>query len=190
MHMTDIDSSRFSTAVDGFTARVAHVGADDLSRATPCTDWDVSALVNHVIGEMLWMPPLLEGKTIADVGNRFDGDQVGSDADASWSAAATPATRAVASSAGGETVHLSYGDVTADSYVADVTVDVLVHTWDLARALGADDRLDPQLVDFALQRVQEHADELAGSGMFAPAVSVSRDTDPQTRLLALVGRAS
>jgi uncharacterized protein (TIGR03086 family) len=181
---------RFIDAVDGFTARVANVGTADLGRSTPCTDWDVAALVNHVIGEMLWMPPLLDGKTIAEVGDRFDGDQVGTHAEASWAAAADPASRAVTASAGDSVVHLSSGDVTADSYVADVTVDVLVHTWDLARALGADDRLDPQLVDFALQRLDGHADDLAGSGMFAPAVSVGTDADPQTRLLALVGRAT
>ncbi|HMC69482.1 MAG TPA: maleylpyruvate isomerase N-terminal domain-containing protein, partial [Mycobacteriales bacterium] len=61
---------RFIDAVDGFTARVANVATDDLARATPCTDWNVADLVNHVINEMLWMPPLLDGKTIADVGDR------------------------------------------------------------------------------------------------------------------------
>jgi uncharacterized protein (TIGR03086 family) len=180
---------RFARAVTGFSARVGKVSRDDLDRPTPCTEWTVGDLVNHVIGEMLWMPPLLEGQTIADVGDRFDGDQVGADPDAAWSAAADSASRAVVDSGDGQQlVHLSYGDVPAAGYITEVTLDVVVHTWDLASALGSDEQLDPDLVAFALDRLKGREAELAGSGLFAPPVAVEDDADAQTRLLAAVGR--
>ena len=47
--------------------------------ATPCTEWDVRALVNHVLGEIRWAVPLFAGSTIAEVGDRFDGDLLGDD---------------------------------------------------------------------------------------------------------------
>lgn len=45
---------------------------------TPCADWNIRTLANHVVSENLWTPPLFEGRTVDDVGNRFDGDVLGS----------------------------------------------------------------------------------------------------------------
>ena len=179
---------RLAAAVAGFTARVGKVAPDDLSQPTPCTEWVVGQLVNHVVGELLWMPPMLEGRTIAEIGDRLDGDHIGSDAGAAWDGAADAALRAVAATDPAQVVHLSYGDVPAAAYVGEVAIDVLIHTWDLARALGVDEQLDPQLVAAALARLEGHEDELAASGLFAPARPVAADADPQTRLLAAVGR--
>src|SRR4051812_12240655 len=55
------------------------VTADQWDDPTPCTEWNVRALVNHVVGEELWVRPLLEGSTIEQVGDRFDGDLLGDD---------------------------------------------------------------------------------------------------------------
>ena len=55
------------------------VGEDQWGAPTPCADWDVRELVNHVAGEDLWTAPLLEGSTIEEVGDRFDGDLLGDD---------------------------------------------------------------------------------------------------------------
>jgi uncharacterized protein (TIGR03086 family) len=69
-----------------------------------------------------------------------------------------------------------------------LTSDLLLHAWDLARALGVDETLDPELVDAVLTAAEPHTDELAASGLFAPPVPVPADADPQTRLIALFGR--
>ena len=179
------------TALRGFATRAEQVVPEDVGRPTPCTDWDVRALLDHVAGELLWMSPMLAGKTIADVGNALDGDHLGSDVRAGWSAAMAAAQDAVVDVTDwSSAVHVSYGDVPAHAYVDEVATDVLVHTWDLARALGADEQLDGELVQLALERVDGQQDALAASGMFGSPVPVADDAPPQARLLAALGRTA
>jgi uncharacterized protein (TIGR03086 family) len=69
-----------------------------------------------------------------------------------------------------------------------LTTDVLVHTWDLARAVGVAVALDPELCESALSSAQKNEAGLRSSGMFGPPVDVSVDADIQSRLLAFLGR--
>jgi uncharacterized protein (TIGR03086 family) len=78
--------------------------------------------------------------------------------------------------------------IEAARLVPVLSQDVLVHAWDLARAVGADDRLDPELCTEFLARLPTDVDALAATGMFAPPVAVPDGADPQTRLLARLGR--
>ncbi|BAJ32577.1 MULTISPECIES: TIGR03086 family metal-binding protein [Kitasatospora] len=175
---------------------LAHFG--DLVRAvpddawqapTPCTDWTVRQLVNHLAAEQLWVPALLAGATVAEVGDRFDGDVLGADPLAAWAAAATGALAALAEPGALErTVHLSYGDREAAGYAREMTVDAVVHAWDLAQGIGADATVDPVAAEFALAELTPHTDALAASGVFAAPVPVPADADAATRLLGLVGR--
>ena len=72
--------------------------------------------------------------------------------------------------------------------VAGLTQDVLVHAWDLARAVGADDRLDTDLCAHYLRRLPEDPEVLVRSGLFGPAVHVENVEGPQRQLLARLGR--
>lgn len=166
-------------------------GEEALGWPTPCEDWNVRDLVNHVVGEALWVAPLVAGKTISDVGDRFSGDVVGADPAAAWAEAWASASGAVTSEASDvldRTVHLSYGDVPARDYVAELTNDLVIHGWDLARGLQVDDTIDADLVREVTRRTEPFADRMAGSGMYAPRVEVAPDADEQTRLLAMYGR--
>jgi hypothetical protein len=80
--------------------------------------------------------------------------------------------------------------IDAAPLVGMLSQDVLIHTWDLARAVGADDRLDPDLCSFFLSRLPDDSAPGAGSGMFAPPVELAHaDADgPQATLLARMGR--
>ena len=101
----------YRKAVDQFGGLVDQIRDDQWASPTPCTEWDVRALVNHIVNENLWMPPLLEGKTIEEVGDRFDGDVLGDDPKQSWKQASEEAVGATAQSGALErTVHLSFGD--------------------------------------------------------------------------------
>ncbi|MCI0686781.1 MAG: TIGR03086 family metal-binding protein, partial [Sporichthyaceae bacterium] len=138
--MTDAAlQQRFGAAVTEFDGRVRAVRPDQWSAPTPCPDWNVRALVNHLVGELAWMPPLLAGKTIADVGDQLDGDLLGDDPVAAWDDAVRQAS-AVVNEPGAldSTVHLSYGQTPAAAYVTEVAADLTVHAWDLARGIGAD----------------------------------------------------
>lgn len=176
-------------AIEEFQRRLNRVGDDQWHLATPCAEWDVRALVNHVVGELRWVPPLLEGKTIAEVGDALSGDLLGGDPKQTWSLAAESATDAASQEGALErTVHLSYGDRPAGAYVRELSSDVVIHTWDLARGIGADDRLDPGLVELAGTAIKPQLEEARAAGYFGPRVEVPAGADPQTALLALTGR--
>ena len=135
-------------ALEEFGRRVHAVGADPWGCPTPCTDWEVRHLVNHLVSEQLWVPPLLAGKRVADLGDGFAvGDVLGDDPVAAWDAAAAAATAAFAEpGALARVVHLSYADRPGEEYAREMIFDLVVHSWDLARGISADDTLDPGLV--------------------------------------------
>ena len=179
----------YPQALAAFGRQVRRVAPHQWAAPTPCTDWSVRDLVNHVTVEQLWVPELLMGATVAEVGGRFDGDVLDDDPAAFWQTAADAAQEAFGvPGAADVTVHLSYGDVGAPIYCAQLLADTVVHTWDLARAIGADPALAPELVDFALGEVTGHGEDLAASGLFGPPVPTPDDVTPLTRLLGLTGR--
>ena len=179
----------YERAVDGFAARVDAVGDDQWHLPTPNADWDVAALVNHLVSESLWAPPLLAGATIEEVGDRFDGDLLGTDPKAAWAAAARDAVAAVCwEGVLDRTVHVSFGDIPAADYLSQLVSDHVIHAWDLARAVGGDERLDPELVEFVLGYLGPQVDAWRAGGAFGPAVELPPGADAQSRLLAMSGR--
>ncbi|MEV3988106.1 TIGR03086 family metal-binding protein [Streptomyces sp. NPDC049837] len=182
--------ARHGEALDLFGERVHAVRPDQWDAPTPCTDWTVRDLVNHLTAEQLWVVPLLrERRTVADVGDAFEGDVLGDDPVAVWDRAAAECREAfLEKGAMDRTVHLSYGPTQATAYCSQMTSDLVIHAWDLSRAIGADERLPHDLVEFTVREVSPYADSLAGSGLFAPRLKTPPDADEQTRLLAMVGR--
>lgn len=177
----------FTKAVHQFDLRVKQIRGDQWQLPTPCTEWDVRALVKHLVYELLWLPPLLDGKTIAEVGDQFEGDTLGSDPKASWDRARQEAIEAVQKQLV-EIVHLSGGDTKTSHYLMEVFADLLIHSWDLARAIGADEQLDPKLVRICYQNLAPKAKQLKASGLYGGEIKVAKNSDLQIKLLALVGR--
>ncbi|MFJ6792833.1 TIGR03086 family metal-binding protein [Streptomyces sp. NPDC091268] len=173
-----------------FGGYVRAVADDQWAAPTPCTEWNVRELVNHVTGEQLWIPPLVaEGRSVEEVGDELSGDLLGADPVAAWDRAAAAARAAFAApGALDRTVRLSYGPALGSAYCSELTADCVVHAWDLARAIGAEDRLPDGLVEFSIKEVMPYAEGLAASGAYAPPVDIPAGADAQTRLLALVGR--
>jgi len=181
--MSDI-AERYARISAQFTERVRAVPADAWDNPSPCEGWTARDVVGHLTE---WIPA-------------FFGSQ-GVD---------FPAVPSVATDPVGawETVQRTIADALADPALATrqlttpfstqslaetvdmiVTGDVFTHTWDLARATGQDDTLDPDQLQRMIAGMTSMPDEvLRADGMFGPRIDVPADADDQTRFLAFVGR--
>ncbi|SCE73139.1 TIGR03086 family protein [Micromonospora coriariae] len=171
-----------------FVDRVDQVGPGQWSDPTPCPDWDVRALVNHVVGEDRWSVPLLAGRTVDEVGGRFAGDQLGADpATMAREAAAQAEIAATHPGARARTVHLPAGDTPAEEYLQQLLAEHLVHGWDVAVAIGAEPRLDPDVVRMCARWFAGRVDDYRRNDLVGTGPWMSTD-DEQDRLLAAFGR--
>ncbi|HEV2778337.1 MAG TPA: TIGR03086 family metal-binding protein [Actinophytocola sp.] len=176
-------------AMDVFDRAVRKIEAGSWDAPTPCSEWTVRDLLNHLVYEQLWVPDLLGGATVAEIGDRYEGDQLGDDPVRSWTEASRAARRAwLAPGALDRSVRLSRGATPAAEYCQEMTIDLAVHGWDLATALGAETEMGDELAGFLLRSVEPHVDNWQGIGIFAAPVPVPADADAQTRLVALLGR--
>lgn len=184
----------FTAAQRQFDAQVAAIG-DRWQLPTPDTEWDVAALVDHLIEEQRWVSPLLHGHDLDAAQTIVHGmastranETVGPDRVQEWLDAARAAADAVHEPDALErSVHLSRGQTPARDYLNEMVFDLTVHAWDLGRALGADPALPDSLVDYVFRAVQAIGD-LSFTGMFAPPVVVPGDASPLDRLVAATGR--
>ena len=172
-----------------FGQRVEYLRDEHLAAATPCADWTVRDLVNHLVAEHLWAPWLLKGSTVQEVGDRFDGDVVGNDPRSAWEAASAisqPAFHRPGVLDG--RVHTTGGLIDAEDYGWQMATDLSVHAWDLARGIGVVDRLDESLASALYERIAPDADSWQSTGVFAPPVPVREGAPVQDRLVGLLGR--
>ncbi|MHC5795718.1 TIGR03086 family metal-binding protein [Lacisediminihabitans sp. FW035] len=167
-----------------FGVRLAEVS--DWDAQTPDTDWTVRDLVSHVVEEQQWVPHLLAGSTVADAQRRIQ--PLGDDLRAEWRLYSLAATSAWDAASTDARVHLSYDTVAVTDYLREQVSDVTIHSWDLARAVGADEALDDRLVEAVWTVFEPQRDTLAASGLFAAPVPLPEDAPLQLRLLALTGR--
>ena len=176
-------------ALDHARRSMAGVGADQWDLVSDCEDWTVRELVNHVVTGNYWAAELGSGLTIEAVGDRLDGDVLGTDPlrvydDSSIVAAAVFR----APGAMDRPCAVSYGPVPGSVYCGHRFLDVLIHGWDVAKSTEQDTTLDPELVEACWAVVEPQMDMVEGSGMFGPPVEVADGADLQTRLLAVLGR--
>ncbi len=176
-------------ALDATRSVVARIGPDQMDQPTPDEGWDVRALLNHVVAGNLWAAELASGRTIDEVGDRFDGDVIGDDPLDAYDRSAAAARAAFeAPGALDAPCAVSYGPVPGSVYAGHRFVDVFIHGWDLAKATGQDASLDPDLVAGCVEVLEPQLAMLQGSGMFGTAFDVPTTADAQTRLLAGLGR--
>jgi uncharacterized protein (TIGR03086 family) len=170
---------------------VAGVAPGQWGQPSPCEDWDVRGLVNHIVAGNFWVAPLLGGSTIAEVGDRYDGDLLGEDPLAAYDRSAVEAARAGrAPGAMSAPCAVSYGPVPGEVYLGHRLLDVLIHGWDVATATGQEATLDPELVEECWAVIEPQLEMLTQSGMFGHRVDVPADASPEVRLLAALGRRS
>jgi len=176
-------AERHCSVAGTFTDRVR--GVRDWGLPTPVAAWVARDVVRHLVE---WFPGFLAGGTgIALVaGPSVDDDPVGA-----WEAQADAVQRLLDDPV---TVDL----VLTNPHVGELplpaaidrfyTVDVFMHTWDLARATGQDDTLDPDLCEELVTGMAGVEAAMRGSGQYGAAVPVPADAPPQDRLLGFIGR--
>jgi hypothetical protein len=114
-------------ALDHTRRFVAGVRPEQLDENSVDTEWTVRELLNHVVGGNLWVPELVGGKTIEEVGDRLDGDLVGNDLLAAYDASAGVAAAAFREPGAMEReVAVSYGPVPGSVYCGHRFIDVLI----------------------------------------------------------------
>jgi len=181
----------FTAALEQVTAIVDSVKTEDLTNPTPNTAWNVRALATHMLFELHWVPEILAGKTIEEVGKKYD-DRVlvdGPRFQADWHAAAAAAAHALASADLRKKVYVSYGHITGEEYMREMGCDLLIHAWDLGEGIGKPVTFDRMVAEAAYQHFSPKKDELYQTGLYARPVQVAADADIQIRLLALTGRS-
>jgi uncharacterized protein (TIGR03086 family) len=161
------------------------VVADAWANPTPCTEWTVRNLVAHVVDTNRRVLASLEGGEAvpADV----DGDLV-----AQWTTATGDLLAAVTDPSRATALVTSFGGREApfESMVGGLAcADTVIHTWDLARATGQDEQLDPDAVAHCQVLLEGFGDAMRRPGGFADALPSGSDADAQTKFLHYVGRA-
>lgn len=179
--MTALDHYTRTSAF--FDARIGGVGQEQWDAPCPtCPKWTVTDLVSHVVGNHHHM--------LAAVGQQHTDPAPGDDLAAAWAAAheAMLATLADPQAAGNE-VGSPFGRVPFQELIGRLlSSDTLFHAWDLARATGQDDVLDPDACEQVLVSMAPISDFVRAPGRFADPITPPAGADAQTRLLCFGGR--
>jgi uncharacterized protein (TIGR03086 family) len=183
-------------AAEGASRRLHGAGDDAWSNPTPCTEWDVRALAQHLIGGNHMAVALLAGasadESMAAARAGVEAARAaGGDLAAAFDASALAQRDAFARPGALDgTVHHVVGDIPAQMLLGFRVADMLVHSWDLARGVGADEALDPQVVEVVWGFAHPMTAGLVASGRFGdgPSGTVGADAPLQLRLLDLHGR--
>jgi len=166
-------AGRHRAVTAGFTARVR--GASDWDAPAPVAGWRARDVVGH----------LVEWFLVLDRGPSPEEDPV-----AAWQVHADAVQRLLdGPEAATPFRHPMVGEMPLpDAVDRFYTSDVFMHTWDLARATGQDERLDPQTCADLLAEMAPIEELMRSSGQYGPRVPVPGDADVQTRLLGFIGR--
>jgi uncharacterized protein (TIGR03086 family) len=181
--MTEI-SERFRRVAASFTERVDAVPSDRWDNPAPCDEWVARDIVRHMVdnGQLFLgfvgqeLPP----------GPSVDDDPAGAWANARDAVQAALDDPAVATAEFDGMMGKQTFEKAIDRFGAP---DLVVHSWDLARATGGDERLDPDEVHAVFEAMKPMDEMMRVPGVFGPKVDVPADADEQTRMLGFMGRS-
>ena len=182
----------FDRAIASTAAIVTTVRPDQVAAPTPCTEWDIRDLLNHIIGT-LWLSEAL----LSDRAPRYPmapgglpgTDLAGQDPSAAYAQASAAALTAASAGDALTRVHSTpLGVMPGPALAGFTTLDILVHGWDLAKATGQPAGLDDALVAHALAFAQQAITPGTRAPRIGPALPVAADAPLTNRLVAVLGR--
>jgi len=181
-----LSDSTLRTVIDSLTSTELEMSAPAAwSRSTDPTLRDIVAA--HVRDEA-WVPDVLEGRTIEEVGDTWNGDLLGDDPIAAYDRAHDRATAAVVAGFPADLiVHLSYGDYPVDEFFEHSAYYRTFQAWSIAHLVHRDIALPAALVDAVWDLVMPQLGSLRAINVFPPEVEVDAGADKQTRLLGKTG---
>jgi uncharacterized protein (TIGR03086 family) len=182
--VTNPEAHEHAVVAEGFSRRVLGAAPEDWDRAAPVEGWTARDVVRHLVE---WFPAFLAAGGIPIP----PAPSVDADPAAAWQAHRDAVQALLEEPGSAEAVlrHPYVGEVPLRQAVARFyTPDVFMHTWDLARATGQDETLDPVRCEELYQGLLSMGDALRVGGQYAEPVPVPADADPQTRMLGLIGR--
>ena len=172
------------------TRVVNNIQPDQLGNDTPCSEWTVKDVVNHITGGSTMFAISAEQGSVPDdmLGQLMGGDNLGSDYKTAW---ATAAKRAMAAFDGldlNKIVALPFGEMPAGVALNIAVFDVATHACDLATSTGqeiADTDLLETALEFGKQMI---GPELRQPGVFGPEQPCPDNAPVTQRLFAFSGR--
>ena len=177
----------YEATVQSMQTIIAGVRADQLNANTPCTEWNVQALINHNIKVSQFFNIILTGA--GGVIPMEVNVPLPSEGAAAAFEAATSGLLATAKATDLEkVVEAPFGSMPAGQLIMIPFVDMLIHKWDLAKATGQDTSLDSGLAEVCYHRVEHMLSGGRDPNNFAPAVTVPASASLQDKLLAISGR--
>lgn len=188
----------YAISSQGFADRLAAVTPGQWSWPTPCTGWTVRDLVNHMTRGNLSYANLLQGGTAAEFLRQRDEDALGTDPAGAYASSVRACAGAFAvPGAPDRLVDYPLGEIPGRQALAVRTADSTIHTWDLARAVGAEEQLDDGLVTWITDHLRQIyaglaetpvSAETAHRFFAAPHGPAADDASRQDRLLHIMGR--
>jgi uncharacterized protein (TIGR03086 family) len=165
--------------------KVNELSSADLAKATPCAEFDVRALLNHMLGGLQMLSVAAAGGKAA----MPEGDQFGADIGAEYG----QRREALLAALRGEGAltrdwELPFGTIPGSTMASIAFMEHLTHGWDVAKATGQDGSMPADLVAECMEVVVPMDAMLRIPGVCGPAVDVSDSASPQDKLIAFLGR--
>jgi len=171
---------RYRRALRSFGELVRAVPADGWARPSPCPGWSAADVVEHVVAAQ---------RTLLQLLGADPGREAASDVRERWSDVEARVLVALDDpSVVGRRHATPLGEVGGAELLDACVVEPLVHRWDLARAVGADDAVDEELAAVCLAVARRYSAVLRGPGMYGPELAAPADAPAGPALLAYLGR--
>jgi uncharacterized protein (TIGR03086 family) len=169
--------------IERFTELVDSITDEQWPQDTPCEEWTVRDLVEHVVARDEQIAATMGGPPAAEL-------PAHTDLKAAWHERIQWWSERLADPARSQAEWPTYFGVLTfeQATTALMTGEITIHTWDLARALGADETLDHEAVELTYAEIKQHGDQLRVPGAMGAEVNVPPGADIQATLFGFTGR--
>lgn len=176
------------SGVEMFSQRLATVSGPQWGWPTPCQDWTVADLVGHVVAGNQMAIELLDDQRPPVVGAPAADTASGPQLEARFVETCGVQDDAFAAASSEASVAHPAGRITVREFGIYRCADIVVHAWDLARAIGAADTIGPELVEQVLVPYVAWVQTLDAADVFASAGPKVDGESRRDELLRQLGR--